>query len=248
MTAIALILLTGLGLPNQTVSNAPGSPRVSYETVVAHEKKIGGSASTLRQFRVIISNYDEIVRRYPHSSYSDDALWRGANLALKAYQQYDSELDRRTGLRMLEWLESEYPTSALLNRVSRLRKSFGTTSTTPSQRALAVEPHRIRKSPSRPDLATIQNITRSKIGEVIRITVEMDAEVQYLEERLEAPARIFFDLKGAKPVPGLINSQLIYNDYAAVPEIRLGQHVGNTTRIVIDMADIQFFPFTTLSA
>jgi N-acetylmuramoyl-L-alanine amidase len=139
---------------------------------------------------------------------------------------------------MLEWLESEYPTSALLNRVSRLRKSFGTTSTAPSQRALAVEPHQIRKSPSRPDLATIQNITRSKIGEVIRITVEMDTEVQYLEERLEAPARIFFDLKGAKPVPGLINSQLIYNDYAAVPEIRLGQHVGNTTRIVIDMAGI----------
>ena len=87
MTAIALILLTGLGLPSQTPSGALDSPRASYETVVTHEEKIGESAPTLRQFRSIISAYDEILRRYPYSSYSDDALWRGANLALKARQK-----------------------------------------------------------------------------------------------------------------------------------------------------------------
>ena len=238
MTAIALILLTGLGLPSQTPSGAPDSPRASYETVVTYEEKIGESAPTLRQFRSIISAYDEILRRYPYSSYGDDALWRGANLALKAYQQYHSELDRRTGLRMLEWLESEHPTSSFQSRTLRLREAFGTPNTSPAKRASTLLTHQIQKTSSRSGPVTIRKITRSKIDEVIRITVEMDTEVQYLEERLDTPARVFFDLKGAKPVPGLINAQLIYDDYAAVPEIRLGQHAGNTTRIVIDMTGI----------
>ena len=238
MTAIALILLTGLGLPSQTPSDVPDSPRASYESIVAHEKEIEDSTPTLRQFRSIISAYDEILRRYPYSSYGDDALWRGANLALKAYQQYHSELDRRTGLRMLEWLESEHSTSSFQSRTLKLREAFGTPNTSPAKRASALLTHQMQKTSSRSGPVTIRNITRSKIDEVIRITVEMDAEVQYLEERLDTPARVFFDLKGAKPVPGLINAQLIYDDYAAVPEIRLGQHAGNTTRIVIDMTGI----------
>ena len=162
MTAIALILLTGLGLPSQTPSDVPDSPRASYESIVAHEKEIEDSTPTLRQFRSIISAYDEIVRRYPHSSYGDDALWRGANLALKTYQQYHSELDRRTGLRMLEWLESEHPTSSLQSRTSRLRKAFGTPNTSPAKRASALLTHQIQKTSSRSSPVTIRNIIRSK--------------------------------------------------------------------------------------
>ena len=44
--------------------------------------------ATLQQIRSVISAYEGIVRRYPGSGYSDNALWQAGNLALLAYERF----------------------------------------------------------------------------------------------------------------------------------------------------------------
>ncbi len=62
----------------------------------------------------------------------------------------------------------------------------------------------------------------------------MDGEITYHQERLDNPRRVFFDLKGARPVAALLDATLKFPD-DLVQEIRLGRHPQNTTRVVMDM-------------
>ena len=91
----------------------------------------------------------------------------------------------------------------------------------------------------------IRDIKRSPIPEGMRITIEMDAETTFRAERLENPRRVFFDLKGTRPVPSLLDATLRFND-DIVREIRLGRHPQTTTRIVFDMAGVDSYSVFTL--
>lgn len=88
----------------------------------------------------------------------------------------------------------------------------------------------------KPGLATIRSVRHSSIPNGVRITIELDAEVQYHEEHLENPRRLFFDLKNADAVPGLRDAIVSFND-GIVRNIRLGRHQNTTTRLVIDLED-----------
>ncbi len=239
MRKIALILLTvAIWLPDPRPARAADSAQERYEAAVAREERLRSSTPTLRQLRSLISAYDDIVRRYPRSGYSDNALWQGAGLALEAYQRFGNERDRSTGLRMLEWLVSEYPSSSLRGRTPDLLQRLGAPQVAAVKETSPPPARPRRPPPPRSGPVMIRNISRSQIGDMVRITVEMDAEVQYREERLSNPARIFFDLKGARPVPDLVNARLTYDDDRVVREIRLGQHPEETTRVVVDMAGV----------
>src|SRR5262245_32875856 len=66
-------------------------------------------------------------------------------------------------------------------------------------------------APTRPSTIAIRKITRVRLPELLRITIELDAEVPYHHERLENPDRVFFDLKGARPVPELLDATLTFS-------------------------------------
>src|SRR4030095_8124052 len=71
------------------------------------------SADLLRRVRATVTNYEGIVRRFPHSGYSDNALWQGAMLAADAFWQFGDTRDRATALRLFDRLMSEFPSSSL---------------------------------------------------------------------------------------------------------------------------------------
>ncbi len=73
----------------------------------------------------------------------------------------------------------------------------------------------------------------------------MDGEISYHQERLDNPRRVFFDLKGARPIETLLDATLKFPD-DPVPEIRLGRHPQNTTRVVIDMRGADDYSVFTL--
>jgi len=75
---------------------------------------------------------------------------------------------------------------------------------------------------------------RSVLPDGVRITVDLDAEVAYHQEEIANPRRLFFDLKGAKAAPGLLDVSLKYEG-DVVKEVRLGRHPQNTTRLVVDL-------------
>src|SRR5262245_29804821 len=73
-------------------------PKTRYERVLAEEDdlRLGRKPSPLSQIRRVVAAYEAVVRRYPTSGYSDNALWQAAELSLRANKIYGSDLDRET--------------------------------------------------------------------------------------------------------------------------------------------------------
>jgi len=94
-------------------------------------------------------------------------------------------------------------------------------------------------------LSVIRDVRRDVLPEAVRITVELDREVPFYQEGLENPSRVFFDLKGTRTVPKLVDAVLKY-DTDVARDIRLGRHPDNITRLVIDLQGVSRYSVYTL--
>jgi N-acetylmuramoyl-L-alanine amidase len=250
------------------LSGAPAVARAQtardmYTRALARERAVRDAEAppTLRQVRAAIAAYERLVRKHPASGYSDNALWQAGNLALLAFQRFGQTADREAGLRLLNQLKASYPSSSLL---ARMGEAIGAIESRPSRDvavpAAAGSAGRLTpvpalaEAPPRPavnlparsnDVVTIRGVTRTALTDGVRVSIEMDGEALYHQERLENPSRIFFDVKAARPAPALVDAALKYSD-DVVREIRLGRHPQNTTRVVMDAAGIESYTVFTL--
>ena len=218
----AILLLVFTFAPVVAAKSAPGSARALYNRTLEREQQLRAleQEATAKQIHTIVAAYDAIVRRFPASGYSDNALWQGGNLALLAFERFGDVADRRTAERLLRRLKSEYPTSTFARRVDEAlgasvlaeaelpaRSSRGEIAAAAnegdSERPAAtsgVEPQTDSQTSPSPAVM-IRDIKRTRIAEGMRVTIEMDAETSFHAERLENPRRVFFDLKGTGPCP-----------------------------------------------
>jgi N-acetylmuramoyl-L-alanine amidase len=238
---------------------AQGSARARYETALARERATDPEAASLKTLRDIVAAYEAVVRRFPTSPYSDNALWQAAGVASDAYRRFGVEQDRTTAATLLRRLAAEYPSSSLVGRAverrtqieasaAERRPSPGhavgdavTAAATPAATTLSVP-----AGPARAGPALIRAIHRLAIPDGIRIVVELDAEVQYREERLLGPDRLFFDLENAQAAAHLLDAQLTFPDNM-VRRIRLGRHQNNVTRVVLDVENVGRYSVARLS-
>jgi N-acetylmuramoyl-L-alanine amidase len=251
-------------------------PKTRYERVLAAEDelRLGRKPSPLSQIRHVVSSYEAVVRRYPASGYSDNALWQAAELSLRASKIYGSDIDRETAMRMLKWLVDQYPNSSLHDKARQLlRQTRGAETavavrTAPrsapaarvAENAAPVNPAPVNivsmppASTSKMALAsaepppagdyvgndalarpvTLKNVKRTVVDDLIRITLEFDGEVTYTQDRIDGPARLFFDMKKTTAVPTLRDATLTFPD-ESVRHIRLGRPKPDITRLVIDL-------------
>ena len=235
-----------------------------YTRALARERVLrdGERPPTVKQIRLVVAAYERVVRRHPASGYSDNALWQAGNLSLLAYQQFGEAEDRRAGVRLLKQLKAAYPSSSLLERWDETMAAFDAppadrpvpSAPLASKRALPKVVSTTGETTLRPvervasthnPPATIRGITRTPLENGVRVSIEVDGEVLYHEERLTNPHRVFFDLKGARPAPALVDATLHY-DGDLVQEIRLGRHPQNTTRVVMDMDGADSYSVFTL--
>src|SRR5215217_5209440 len=75
------------------------SVKTLYTRALDRERAIRDSAQkpSLKQIRSAIDSYENVVRRFPSSAYSDNALWQAANLAFLCYDEFSEPADRKTG-------------------------------------------------------------------------------------------------------------------------------------------------------
>ena len=77
------------------------------------------------------------------------------------------------------------------------------------------------------------------LPDAVRITIELDTEVPFHEERIPDPARVFVDLPGTRAAPALVDQTLRFEgDADIVRQVRIGRHPNNTTRVVLDAAGV----------
>src|SRR5215218_314194 len=90
----------------------------------------------------------------------------------------------------------------------------------PTAAAPASPPDAAERAPAAGDRATIRDIKRVTLAGIMRVTIELDREVTYREERIGNPDRVFVDLRATEPRAGLRATQTFSE--GAVRQIRVG--------------------------
>ena len=271
LTALAASLLV-CDLAAQTAK--PQTAKERYEVAQQRDEKVRvlltnftntpPPADLSTQVSQVMASFESIVRRFPTSGYADNALWQAASLADAAYQRLNRPEDRDRALKLYRWLIEEYPSSSFVKQANSKVASLGKAtmpSITPAPPSPAVPAAAIQNLPSvatpvslsagvaavasSPGKATLASIQRVILPGSVRVTIELDKEVAYREERLSGPSRLFFDLKNVQLTPALMDKVLTYGS-DVVSKIRVGRHPDNTVRVVLDLEDVSKYSVFTL--
>ena len=249
MMKVAAVLLVAVAFAGPGASTVEAQTvRTRYNRALERERTVrdAGSRASLRELRAAIASYESVVRRYPASSYCDNALWQGANLALLAYERFGEDADHRTGLRLLAHLKKEYSSSPLRPRVDTLVRQFAAADAPAAQPpAHAGVVPAVAIAAADGAAVTIREIRRSPLPDGMRVVIELDAEAIYRQERLDNPRRLFFDLKETQASGALQNTTIKFTD-GVVRHIRLGRRPQNTTRVVMDIEGVESYSVFTL--
>jgi N-acetylmuramoyl-L-alanine amidase len=118
---LATLVVTAAMVPRAV--QAASSAKAQYERALARETAARRSSRTsVTTLRSIAKAYEAIVRQYPRSGYSDNALWQAAGLWATAYARTHRTSDRNEAKHLLTWLDDEYPSSSLRPQIAaRLR-------------------------------------------------------------------------------------------------------------------------------
>ena len=250
---VALAMVDVCAQADLKVDTTPASPaaptfrsaaNARYDALLGQELRVStSSAATADDYRVVINRYWSFVRRYPTSGFADNALWQGATLSAGAFERFHQDRDKFRAVQLFQWLRDQYPHSPLQTKASaqieRLETMAAAAVTTAAPATAAVS-----APPSASD-STIRAVHREVLPDVVRVTVELDREVPFYQERIEGPARLFFDLKGTKTVPSLVDATFRY-DSDISRHIRLGRHPNSTTRVVLDLENVARYSVFTL--
>jgi N-acetylmuramoyl-L-alanine amidase len=207
--------------------------------------------------RQVMISFEAVVRRFPTSGYADNALWQAASLGEAAYDRLNRPEDRDRAIKLYRWLIQEYPSSPFVKRanarVASLSKATLASATPPVPAAGQILPASTTSNGSAAvanqapsgERATLTSIERVVLPNTVRVTLELDKEVAYREERLAGPARLFFDLKNVQLTPALMDKVISYNS-DVISKIRVGRHPGNTVRVVLDLEEVSKYSVFTL--
>ena len=228
--ALAVALLVATAAPGVEMRAQTGD--AMYEDAVAREGDLrreldlapqlraqppgAASAALLKRVRATVDAYEGFVRRFPRSGNGDDALWYGAVLSADAFWQFGDARDRITALRLFERLVTHYPASTFVKQV-----------VTQTARLTAAE---AASSPQ----STLKAIRREVLPDTLRVTLELEREAAFHEERIDGPPRVFIDLKNTRAVDELKDATLGFPD-EVVRQIRVGRQLDARTRVVFDL-------------
>jgi N-acetylmuramoyl-L-alanine amidase len=270
---LALALVAVVAAP----ANAALTVQALYADAMAKENAVrealsdqSTSETVLKALRTAVAAYESLVRRYPTSSYSDNALWQAARLSLDGFVRFGQPQDRDAGIRLLKALASEYPGSKLASQVpeqlaaaakaspappmvakSREAPESGADRTPSAQaKPKAAGPAPVREvaatrgiEPSSPRrIATISGIRRTVMPEVVRVIIDVDSEVEFHDERISGPSRIFVDFQSTRTMSTLVEQTIRFDrDNDVVRQVRVGRHPNSTTRVVLDATGVSSY-------
>ena len=253
--ALACVLGAALAV---TLHSQSSDPSALYQQAIKREASLRQELQSVRpgspgglllgRVRVLIGSYEDMARLFAGSDSGDDSLSHAGNLAADAFEKFGEAADRDTALRILKALPARFPKSPLLKdasvRAKQLERTGATTSTTAStavRPAIPAPPApspNVKPAPMPASSSTVvlQAIRREVIQDTLRVTLELDREVPYYDERIDGPPRVFVDLPNTRAAEDLKDATIPFPD-GPVKQVRIGRQLNMRTRVVLDLND-----------
>jgi N-acetylmuramoyl-L-alanine amidase len=241
---VATLLILAAPLEAQTTAGRMYASMQTREQAARKKLDTTQPAETVRKdLSRIVEGYQSLVARFPRSGYSDNALWQAAMISTASYARYRVEEDRAAAMRLLKRLVTEYPSSSLVRQARPALARLKLEDATPEP-ALAAN-HEALPAPAQPPaasapaapkaagLAELRAIRRTVLPDVIRIAIELDREVDYHDDRIAGPDRVFVDLQSTATSASVPMSQTFED--GVVKGVRLGPRPAGATRVVLDL-------------
>ena len=180
--------------------------------------------------RQVVAAYRQVVLRYPKSGYCDDALWLAARLAADTFVRHGDERDRTAALQLIDSLAREYPSSSFVRSVKaeRARVTAMGSSAAPAKPADPAAAKPADTAAARPpetagvgtaETVLVRDVRRLTAGAAAIVEIEMDGPVQFREERLYHPSRVFFDLPKTRTTDAFRDATLSF-DSGPIRQVR----------------------------
>ena len=254
-------LLIMLVLAAVTLQGQSSDPTALYQQALRRETLLrqeldAANAGTaggllLDRIRILVGSFEDLARLFSKSEISDDALSRGGMLSADAFVKFGEAADRDTAMRLLTQLPSRFPKSPLTKQAAARAQSLeGARPTAPPpapSASSATSPSSTRPAPtpsasslpsasSTPASGTVmlRAIRREVLPQTLRISLELDREVGYYDERIDGPPRVFVDLPNTRAVEALKDATLPFPD-GPVKQVRIGRQLNMRTRVVLDL-------------
>lgn len=222
-----------------TVAAAPAQAQSSAATLyeraqVKEEAAVGSARPSADTLREVARSYEAIVRRYPTSGYSDNALWQGANLFARAFDISGEASDRESAQRLHSWLKREYPHSSLGKQALSLGSPVNRDVASADKPSIgASDKASVGASDQR--AAVIRAIEATELPQGDRITIELSKEVRFEGQRVSNPDRIFFDFTNANAASVLVERARAIKS-PLIKTVRVGVPTPGVTRVVFELA------------
>jgi N-acetylmuramoyl-L-alanine amidase len=150
LVSLVAAIVVAAAVPPRAVE-AAASAKAQYERALARETAARRSSRTsVATLRSIAKAYEVIVREYPRSGYSDNALWQAAGLWATAYERTHGTSDRTQAKRLLTWLDKEYPSSSLRPKIAARLQTLTPAAPKPAPSRAAATEHKAAPAAPRP--------------------------------------------------------------------------------------------------
>jgi N-acetylmuramoyl-L-alanine amidase len=238
LTAVVVTLHSQSSDPATLYQQALRREAVMRQELEAVRTGVQGSA-LLERIRVLIGSYEDMARLFATSDAGDDSLSHAGMLAADAFARFGESVDRDTALRILKSLPARFPASPLLRDAStRVRALEGAKPPPQAAKASMAPASTPTSTPAQASPASsivmLRAIRREALPDTLRVTLELDREVAFHDERIEGPPRVFVDLPNTRAVDALKDATIPYPD-GPVKQVRVGRQLNLRTRVVLDL-------------
>jgi N-acetylmuramoyl-L-alanine amidase len=179
-----------------------------------------------------LDSYLLLAKGYPSSKWAPRArLTRGKI-------QLDRGSDRKAAISEFSLVVADFPGSPEATEAQRLLDDLAK-----PRRAAAPPETETETFPS--GIVGVRNIRQWTGTKYTRIVIDLDDEVKYTEGSVQAPARIYFDLLGARVTKDLASRIFPVGD-GFLQQIRVGQNKADVVRVVLDFQNLSEYNVFTL--
>ncbi len=173
------------------------------------------------------TTFHEFLQRYPHNRLADDA--RQAIAELNAEMNREAQAEKAAAAQ--KTAEKKQPEKSGNNKNRDARDSGDSF-------ASHAEPAKDESSDARSGhLPRVTGIRHWSTPDYTRVAIDVESDVKFSSQRIDSPARIFFDLRDTKLASTLVGKSFDVDD-GFLKKVRVAQFAPGRTRVVLEVDNL----------